>query len=363
MQRLKFNQQTFQDAIDQAIKVLNQGGMIIYPTDTCYGLGVDATNKAAVAKLLTYKGNRGNKPIAIAVVNMAMASKYVEINETAQTLYSTLLPGAVTVISKSKQAVAAQLIADTGTLGVRIPNYPRLLQLIQTFGKPITTTSANTSGKKPPYSLSELQRYTSQTKLNMVDLFLDAGPLPVRPPSTVVDTTLNEPEILRQGEIKFPGTARVFVSSSAEQTINLGEELMSSKMNILTDKPIIFALQGELGAGKTQLTKGIAKALKIKETVNSPTYTIVKEYQITHPALSYSKRGTLYHIDTWRLHEGEELWQLGLREMLKPEKVIVIEWLQKVKPMLEGLGKKAKVVWVELLTVNETTRKIKVWEA
>jgi L-threonylcarbamoyladenylate synthase len=327
---------------------------------------VDATNVQAVQRLLDYKGGRGNKPVSIAVADIIMAQEYVELNETAESLYSTLLPGPVTVISKNKGKVARQLVSDMNTLGIRIPDYPLLLKLLKAYGKPLTSTSANTSGGKPPYSHEELCRYTSKNKLNYISLFLDAGRLPVRKPSTVVDTTLNEPTILRQGSVTLPRAAKVFGSSSVEETLFLGEQLMHSLNGKLPEYAVIFALQGELGAGKTHLTKGIAKALGVTEVVNSPTYTIVKEYEIdiTPQTPSYSKRGfngTLFHVDTWRLHEGAEMNALGFEAMLKPGNVIVIEWLEKMKPILEDLAKTHLVVWVDIDTVDETKRTFKVY--
>src|SRR5690606_11617665 len=108
-------------------------------------------------------------------------------------------PGPITVVSKDKGKVASQLVSDMGTLGVRIPDYRLAIELVKAFDSPITATSANTSGKKSPYSFDDWIRYTTKNKQEMVDLFLDAGQLPYRAPSTVVDTTLNEPRVLRQG--------------------------------------------------------------------------------------------------------------------------------------------------------------------
>lgn len=346
------------EEISEAVKTLKNGGMIIFPTETCYGIGVDATNQKAVDKLIQYKGGRENKAISVAVTDKKMAEEYIELNETAENLYATLLPGPVTVVSHGKHKVAMGLESEAGTLGIRIPAYPPILELIKKFGKPVTATSANTSGKKPPYSIGDWQKYTSMQKQQMVDLFLDAGTLPHHPPSTLVDTTLNEITILRQGEVSIPKAANLFVSSSDRETQKLGEEIMSSLYHLLPSKPVIMALQGELGAGKTQMAKGAAKALGIRGVVNSPTYTIVREY----PYILDKMSGVMYHIDTWRLHEGKELWDLGLNDMIKPGNVIVIEWLQKMKQELEMLTQEAAIVWVDIEQVSERQRKIKWWK-
>ena len=343
--------------------VLKNGGLVIYPTETCYGLGADATNQIAVKKVLEFKGQRGGKPISVAVANKKMARKYVEINSIADNLYQQFLPGPLTVVSKSKGKAIKVLQANKATLGVRIPDYQFVLDLIKEFGRPITSTSANTSGKKAPYCLNDVLKYTSKKRLELVSLFLDAGRLPYNPPSTVVDTTLNELKILRQGEIKIKATAKnTFVSGSEEETREIAGKIFERHKDLLKKKPIIFALQGELGSGKTQFAKGLGRALKIKDNIVSPTFTIIREYpfelDLQRPGLC--KFGVFYHLDTWRLERGEELLELGMGKMLKPGNVIVIEWLQKIKLVLQKLSKikGVKIVWVNIEHLSETKRKI-----
>ncbi len=343
-------------AVSEAIKVLKLSGLVVYPTETCYGVGVDATNPRAVEKLLAYKGERGGKPIAIAVCEKTMACEYVSLNQTAKNLYDTFLPGPVTVISKSLGKVDLRLQAGRDTLGIRIPDSPLALALIRQFGRPITATSANTSGKKPPYSVSDLRKYTSKKRLGFIDLFLDAGWLPPRPPSTVVNTALNEPTVLRQGEIYIPQTmGTTVVSHSEKETQEIAERILERSFSGLLKKPLIFAIQGELGAGKTQFVKGLAKKLGILATVSSPTFVIIREY----PYRLREACGMLYHIDTWRLEEGKELLDLGFLQILKAKNVVAVEWLQKVKPILEKLKHKTAIIWVTIEHVSTNVRKIR----
>ena len=112
-----------EEAILKAIETLKNGGLIIYPTETCYGLGGDATNPKALAKLLAYKKYRGSKPISIAVSDKQMANEYVELNEMANNLYDNYLPGPLTVISMSKGALQSPVVSSHGAVGVRIPAY------------------------------------------------------------------------------------------------------------------------------------------------------------------------------------------------------------------------------------------------
>ena len=343
--------------IKDTLTVLKNGGLVIYPTETCYGIGADATNPKAVEKIFQYKGQWRGKPILIAVANKQMARKYVEINEIAENLYQNFLPGPVAVVSKSEGKVVPRIESTTHTLGIRIPDYPLVLTIIRAFGKPITSTSANTSGKKTPYSLEDILKYTSKKRLGLIDLFLDAGKLPLRPTSTVVDTTLNEPTVLRQGEIVIPDIpGQTFVSNSEEQTKLIAQEILEKYKNLLISKPLIFALQGELGSGKTQFAKGLGQALKITSNIPSPTFIFFREY----PYKIASNQGIFYHLDTWRMEKGEEILDLGFKKMLGPTNIIAIEWLQKVKPILEEISQKTKVclVWVTIEILSETKRRI-----
>lgn len=349
MKVLNLNKSQPAGVVDTAVKVLQAGGLIVYPTETCYGLGVDTANEAAVKKLLEFKGHRGGKAVSIAVADKTMAGKYVTINQAAENLYANFLPGPLTVVSQSRGRVAKILQAGKTNLGIRIPAYPLVLKIVRRLGRPITATSANTSGKKPPYSLTDWQKYTSQKKQALVNLFLDGGELPERQPSTVVDTTLNEPRILRQGKINIkPPTAKTLISDSAAETQKIAARIFNQYK--LTKRPLIFALQGELGAGKTQFAKGVARALGVKTNVVSPTFVLVREYNI-------NSNNKFYHLDTWRLEQAEDLWDLDFKNMLQPGNVIVIEWLEKVRPLLGKLPE-VKIVWVMIEDLGVDKRKI-----
>ena len=145
-------------AIGTAIRVLKSGGLVIYPTETLYGIGADATNPEAVKMLTEYKNRPFGKPYSIAVTGLEMAEKYIELNTTAKNLYKEFLPGPLTVISKGKHKVAPGVESEDGTLGIRIPNYKLVTDIVKAFGKPITATSANASYKKRPYKISAINR-------------------------------------------------------------------------------------------------------------------------------------------------------------------------------------------------------------
>ena len=343
--------------IEKAVEVLAAGGLIVYPTETCYGLGADATNPSAVDKVFAFKGNRRQKPISVAVANEKMAAKYVIINQTAKNIYRHLLPGPITVVSQSRKKVDSRLEAESGTLGIRIPDYPLILKLIATFGKPITSTSANISGGKVPYSISDVLARLPKRKKELIDLIIDAGKLPYRPPSSVIDTTLNEPTLLRQGEVDFNQLgAKSIISHSVEETKQLAQKLLSKNFSLLKKKALLFALQGELGAGKTQFAQGLGEGLKIKQSISSPTFIIVKEY----PYQLKKTRGVFYHIDAWRLAKTNQRLNF-IKKYLQPGNIIALEWMQKGRKTLEELTKnrRVKVVWLEIIHRGEKKREIR----
>lgn len=345
--------------IDTIRQVLADGGVIIYPTETSYGLGADATNPEAIEKLLAYKGNRLNKALSVAVADQTMAEAYIEINPIAANVFKTLLPGPVTVIAKSKGKVAHKVESERHTLGIRYSSLPFVSKMVAAFGKPITATSANTSGVKQIFSFEEWQRYVSLNRREMVDLFIDAGTLSIKAPSTIVDTTLESPEILRQGELVLNDGASHFESHSVDETIALGKKLIYQQQDQLATHPLVIALQGELGAGKTHFVKGVGIALGILETINSPTYTIMKEY----PYQTKKSEGMFYHIDTWRLFEEEKIGDLGIESRIEAGDVIAIEWQQKAHEWIKTLKSPITIAWVNIESTSETNRQITVsWE-
>lgn len=329
--------------VDQACQVLTGGGLVVFPTETTYGIGVDATNQVAVDKLLTYKTRRAGKPLSIAVADQTMAEAYVELNDEGRNLYHKFLPGPITVISKAKSKLADGIASERGTVGVRIPDYPLIRQIIISFGKPITATSANASYKKRPYMIEDILANTSAKQQALIDLVIDAGQLSHNEPSTVIDTTLNQPTVLRQGDIKLSKTTRLITENETE-TQKLGEQLTSQYSHYLGEKALIFALVGELGAGKTEFSKGIGRALGIARPIISPTYTISREYRFKHG----DQPNQFIHIDSWRLFSDQEFIDLGFKQMVDNLSIISIEWADKVVEVLKGLSDEAKIIWVKL---------------
>lgn len=339
-----------ENSIKIAIDVLSKGGLVIYPTETVYGAGVDATNESAVQKLTLYKDRPLGKPYSIAVDSIGMAKDYATLNPTAESLFKEFLPGPLTVISRGKGKLAKGVESEDGKVGIRLPDYNFVRDLIEKFGKPITSTSANASYKKRPYSISDILDNLSQKQKDLIDLIIDAGVLPTRDPSTVVDTTFDEPVTLRQGDIKFSNENEI-LSTSEEATQNLAKEIWQKNEPYSQKRSIVFALLGDMGAGKTQFTKGLAKAMGITELVTSPTFAIENEYK--------TEGKKLYHFDAWRLENPDELKALDFESLIKAKSVISIEWADRVDDIIREFDDEAIIIWVKIdFAKRENDRKI-----
>lgn len=322
MKIIDVNKTKLEGVIKQTCEILAAGGIFIFPTETCYGVGVDATNTDAVKRVLQYKRRPEGKPISVAVSDKEMARKYVEINDEAEEFYDRFLPGPYTVISKSKGKVAPGIESEKGTLGIRIPDHELILSIVEAYGKPFTSTSANSSGKKTPYELEDIWNNISQKQKEMVALALDAGKLDKNPPSTVIDTTTSNLQIIRAGaELPYKQKQEVTVNS-AEDMQDLGEKYLGSRLHQLKNKALVILFNAPLGAGKTQYTKGIAKGLGITEIVKSPTYTLIEEYDFKEKGIT----GKLVHFDAWRIENMQEFERLELEKYLVPGNVLAIEW-------------------------------------
>lgn len=323
-------------ALKKAVEILKSGGLVIFPCETVYGIACDCLNPGAVLRLNRYKKRPFGKPYAIMCSSQKMAENYIDLNKTAKGLYKRFLPGPVTVVSTGKHKVAPGIESETGTLGVRIPDYKFMLKLITKFGRPIVATSANASYQKRPYKISDILDNISAKQKEFIDLIIDAGILPQHEPSTVIDTTLDDPVILRQGDVKLKDKNDV-LSRSEENTQNIAKELFQKYEKYLGKRPLIFALEGEMGAGKTQFTKGLGKALGIKEEIVSPTFSLVLEY----PHLA--------HFDAWRMFDSEELDALGLTKMLEDKNMVVsVEWADRVINAIKEHRDQAVIVWVKI---------------
>jgi len=181
------------NAIGLASEALKRGELIIYPTDTIYGIGADARSEACVRKIDLLK-NRDGKPISVVVADLAMAEHYCRMNPMADKFVKSLMPGPYTfVLDRKGEGIARNAAGDT--IGIRIPKYDFTLALVRAVGFPILSTSANMSGREPACSIDELDKRL----LEGVSVVADGGPCEHRASSTVVDLRGSAPVVLRRG--------------------------------------------------------------------------------------------------------------------------------------------------------------------
>lgn len=189
-------------AIKRALDVLMAGGVVAYPTDTAYGLAVDATNEEAIGKIFVMK-KRAQKPLPVIVDSEKMVHRYATVDEQAAKYLAKYWPGPVTFVLPCRQALPTSLTLVLQTLAIRMVDVPIARAIVRGLGKPITCTSANLSGKGVLYSGQEVVRHFQQHTVQP-DLVLDAGDIPENPPTTIVDLSVSPPVILRQGSERVP---------------------------------------------------------------------------------------------------------------------------------------------------------------
>lgn len=185
------------DHIREIRAVLKGGGVIVYPTDTLYGLGVDVSSAVAIEKLYDLK-SRGNSPVSVLTESVEYLLELVkDLPEKGVEMIKNFMPGALTVICKSKQEFASPIASTSGSVGFRVPGDPISCLIPQILGKPISTTSVNPAGLTPAASLEDVKGYYG----DKIDLMIDIGPFRPSRGSTVIDLTAKPFKILREGEI------------------------------------------------------------------------------------------------------------------------------------------------------------------
>lgn len=339
------------EVINTTFNILKRGGLVIFPSDTVYGLLVDATNEKAVDKLIQFKNRPPGKAISVFVSDFKMLKENTHVNKNQETILQTLLPGPFTIILSSKHKVIKKLESEEGTLGIRLPEHQLINKLMQKFKKPVTATSANLSGRPVHYSIDSLLKELPKNKIDLIDLVIDGGKLPRNKPSTIIDLTKPNIKILRQGDILLKNS-KSYLSKSTLLTKKLGIFLLNKYRQVISKKPLIFIIEGELGVGKTILVKGIGEALNIFDIV-SPTYVVYYEYPVKDKNIKY-----LYHFDLYNITDKNEFKYLGIEKLLFPGNIFCFEWGEKTGEVYETLKSKGYVVHVGMNYMSEKEREI-----
>ena len=184
--------------IAAAAKIVRNGGLVVFPTETVYGLGCDPNNVEAVKRLLAAKGDR-NKPLPVLAGNLADVENVAFVSTDGKRLASKFWPGPLTLIFSKKSSLPDIVTFGRDSVGLRIPDNEVALSLIRLSGGLLIGSSANRTAEIPAKSVNEL----SVELKEMVDFILDGGPTVQGVPSTIVDLTADTPRILREGPISL----------------------------------------------------------------------------------------------------------------------------------------------------------------
>ncbi|PGF15987.1 threonylcarbamoyl-AMP synthase [Natrinema sp. CBA1119] len=142
--------------LDRAADAIDSGALVVYPTETVYGLAADALEPEAVDRVFEVKGRDRSKPLSFAVPSVPSALRYVRATDRERRFMATFLPGPVTVLCRRREAVPDELTAGRDRVGVRVPDHPLALRLCERAETPITATSANVSGRASARKLADL---------------------------------------------------------------------------------------------------------------------------------------------------------------------------------------------------------------
>ncbi len=198
MLRLLLQENPLESVLKNALQVLKNGGIIAYPTESFYALGVNTQNEDAVRRLYELKKRPADKPVPLIAGSREILKTLVKsIPPQAEFLMKEFWPGALTMVFDAAEGLPEGLTAGIGKVAVRIPGESFALSLAKAADFPITATSANHSGSSPAESADEVIKYFGET----IDLIIDAGKTPGGKPSTIIDITVMPFKVLREGRV------------------------------------------------------------------------------------------------------------------------------------------------------------------
>lgn len=182
--------------IKEAVRIIRNGGIVLYPADTIYGLGCDPFNTQALARIIRLKGRPERKGMLLLISNLQWVEKLAtKVSTEAMDFCRNIWPGPVTVLLNASKLLPDYISGDLNKVGLRIPDSKFLQSWLDQLENPIVSTSANLSGHAPSRVLADLvQSFGSE-----VDLFLESGDLPESVPSSVIDFTSSHPVVVRKG--------------------------------------------------------------------------------------------------------------------------------------------------------------------
>jgi L-threonylcarbamoyladenylate synthase len=227
------------------VKVIREGGLVAFPTETVYGLGADAASGAAVRKIFAAKGRPATNPLIVHVADESIARRYAaRWPVDASRLAGAFWPGPLTLVLPKTEQIVSEATAGLQSVALRVPSHPLALQLLRAFNGPVAAPSANQSGRVSPTTAQHVRKELG----DRVDLILDGGPCEVGIESTVLDMTGSQPRILRLGGVSR-GQIEALIGPVAEAASDAvaGQAFMSPGMQPVHYSPRtpMFRFDGE----------------------------------------------------------------------------------------------------------------------
>lgn len=193
-----------QNQLDEAAKLLQEGKVIAFPTETVYGLGVVYDDQNAYDKLCTVKRRPPEKPFTLMLSDVKDVGKYADLNDVAKALVKAFMPGQFTIITKAKEGLPAWCVSESGNVGIRIADYDLIRDLIRKTGKPLLVPSANKSGEKPATTTYEVLDAFGEELAAVVE-----GESISNVPSTIVFVGDKYSDVFREGAVKIDEIKKV----------------------------------------------------------------------------------------------------------------------------------------------------------
>ena len=210
------NEEQNQKIYEQASDILKRGGLVAFPTETVYGLGADALDEEASAKIYAAKGRPSDNPLIVHIADTkALEELSCDVTAQAKLLAEKFWPGPLTMILKKSDCVPKSITGGLGTVAIRMPSHPAAQKLIEYSGGYIAAPSANTSGKPSP----TVAKYVVEDMMGRIDAIIDGGEVGIGLESTIIDLTVSPPQILRPGYITREKLSTVLGTVDTDATI------------------------------------------------------------------------------------------------------------------------------------------------
>jgi len=285
--------------IEEAIKVLQADGLVAFPTETVYGLGANALNEDAAAKIYAAKGRPSDNPLIVHIANTKDVYELASnVPEKAVMLMEAFWPGPLTIILPKKDIVPDGTTGGLKTVAIRMPSHPAALDLIKKSGLYIAAPSANTSGRPSPTTAL----HVAEDMMGKIDVILDGGAVGIGIESTIVDLTDDTPSILR------PGFVTKSMLENVIGPVNIDPALINLDPTLRPKAPGMkythYAPKGELTVVEADPSKGLSSTKDIIDVINELTEDKISQgYKV---AVITTQDNAPFYISNNVLIAGEE---------------------------------------------------------